>query len=79
MSDHAATGASVDPLTRFYCDLIYELGEWMRVPKSKATGAATVVKRVARAHGIPAAEDVPLPRLTRAEREEQRWESRDSS
>lgn len=57
-------------LERFYRDVIFELGEFAQRRKSTAQGAAVVVKRVALAHGIPGAAELPLPRLTRAELEE---------
>lgn len=56
-------------LERFYAGLWWELGEFIHGPKATAAGAAVIVKRVARAHGARGAEDLPLPRLTRAERE----------
>jgi hypothetical protein len=57
-------------LDRFYADVLHELGEFARRPKSTAIGAAVVVKRVALVHGIQSAERLPLPRFNRAEREE---------
>jgi hypothetical protein len=63
-------------LERFYSDLLYELGEFARRPSATAIGAAVVVKRVAKAHGVEVAERLPLPRFTRAERQErssERW------
>jgi len=65
-------------LERFYRDLLYELGEFGRRPSATALGAAVVVKRVAVVHGIEVAERLPLPRLNRAEREDQadtQWRS----
>jgi hypothetical protein len=61
-----ATDALLD---RFYSDLLHELGEFARRPSATAIGAAVVVKRVAQAHGIGAADRLPLPRFNRAERE----------
>lgn len=55
----------------FYRDLLHELGELARAGGT-AVGAARVAKRVAREHGLDVAR-VPLPRLTRVERELQRW------
>ncbi len=63
----------------FYRDLLYELGEFARRPSATAIGAAVVVKRVAIAHGISSAEELPLPRFNRAEREERaevRWRAK---
>jgi len=59
-----------ETLDRFYSDLLYELGEFARRPTATAIGAAVVVKRVARAHGVQAADRLPLPRFNRAERED---------
>ena len=39
-------------------------------------GAAVVLRRVGRDHGVPHAEQIPLPRATRAELEDARWEKR---
>jgi hypothetical protein len=50
----------------FYRALLYELG-LLAEGGGSATGAATVAKRVALAHGVAVAADVPLPRLNRAE------------
>lgn len=51
---------------RFYSDLVFELGEHAR-SGGTAIGAAVVAKRVALAHGVAAADRVPLPRMNRAE------------
>jgi hypothetical protein len=53
-------------LDRFYSDVLHELG-LLAQRGGSATGAAAVVKRVALAHGVAAADCVPLPRLNRAE------------
>lgn len=53
---------------RFYVELLFELGVHAQAGGT-AEGAAAVAKRVARKHGVRAAEWVGLPRLTRAERE----------
>lgn len=58
-----------EPLERFYADVVWELGIFIRGPRPTAAGAAVVVKRVALAHGVQLADDLPLPRLTRGERE----------
>jgi hypothetical protein len=63
-------------LERFYADLLHELGEFARRPSATAIGAAVVVKRVAKAHGLEVADRLPLPRFNRAELEERcdaRW------
>ncbi len=63
-------------LDRFYSCLLYELGEFARRPSATAIGAAVVVKRVAKEHGIAVAERLPLPRFNRAElqdRADTRW------
>lgn len=57
-------------LERFYRDVLHELGEFGLRKTATALGAAVVVKRVAQAHGIEVADRLPLPRLSRAEREE---------
>jgi len=59
----------LDRLERFYADLRWELDQFVHGPKPTAAGAAVVVKRVAKAHGVRAADVLPLPRLTRGERE----------
>jgi hypothetical protein len=72
-----AQGLSADDaLNRFYQDLLYELGEFARRRSATAVGAAVIVKRVALSHGIDAAVRLPLPRLTREEQAELRWERR---
>jgi hypothetical protein len=58
-------------LERFYLDVLWELGEFARRKSATAIGAAAVVKRVGLSHGVRGAESAPLPRLTRAEREDQ--------
>lgn len=59
-----------EAVENYYRDLIHELGEHARRPGATAVGAAVVAKRVARLHGLAVAERLPLPRLTRVEREE---------
>ena len=56
-------------LDRFYRDLLHELGLFGMRPTATALGAAVVAKRVAKQHGISAADRLPLPRLSRGERE----------
>jgi hypothetical protein len=56
-------------LERFYVDLWRELDEFIHGRKPTAAGSAVILKRVALAHGIRVASDLPLPRLTRGERE----------
>ena len=58
-----------EPLERFYADLWWELDQFVHGPRPTAAGVAVVVKRVDLAHGVRLAEDLPLPRLTRGERE----------
>lgn len=70
-SEGAVMSDPTAQLNRFYADLLHELGEFARRPSATAIGAAVVVKRVAQAHGVESAERLPLPRLNRAEREEQ--------
>jgi hypothetical protein len=62
-------------LEAFYRDLLYELGEFSRRPTATALGAAVVAKRVAKQYGIGAADRLPLPRLSRAEREDRKEQS----
>ena len=72
-SSIALKGVSVSGDTAvdsFYRDVLHELGEFARRPSATAIGAAVVVKRVAMAHGVQVAERVPLPRFSRAERED---------
>jgi hypothetical protein len=61
----------VESLLEFYRDLVFELGEHAR-RGGTAVGAAAVVKRVGIAYGLEV-ERLPLPRLTRAEREDIGW------
>jgi hypothetical protein len=56
---------------QFYRDMLSALGEHAQRPRATAQGAAAVAKRVAREHGLEIAERLPLPRLTRAEQDEQ--------
>jgi hypothetical protein len=56
-------------LERFYRDLLHELAEFGQRRTATALGAAVVAKRVAVAYGIEGASRLPLPRLSRAERE----------
>ena len=62
-------------LERFYGDVLREIGEHA-VKGGTAVGAAAVLKRVARAYGVESAERLPLPRMTRAEREDAAWANR---
>lgn len=58
---------------RFYLELLHELGRLAR-QGGTAVGAAAVAKRVAVDHGLRLAEWVPLPRLTKEERERTSWQ-----
>jgi hypothetical protein len=60
------TGGSLE---KFYVDFWHELDEFIHGRKPTAAGSAVILKRVALAHGIRVANDLPLPRLTRGERE----------
>jgi hypothetical protein len=62
-----------EELNRFYSDLFAALEEFIRKPSATASGAAVVATRVAMAHGLDLTGYLPLPRLTRAEREELNW------
>ena len=64
----AAVDVSV-ALDRFYASLLHELEEFARRPSATAIGAAVVLKRVAKAHGVEIAHRLPLPRFSRAERQ----------
>jgi hypothetical protein len=70
MGEATLAVASTELLERFYRDLLYELGVFAQRRTATAVGAAVVAKRVAVAYGIEAANRLPLPRLSRAEREE---------
>jgi hypothetical protein len=58
--------AAVVDVNRFYRDVLLALQD-LALKGGTAIGSAAVVKRVALAHGVPAAEHTALPRLTRAE------------
>jgi hypothetical protein len=60
---------------KFYRDVLWALGEHARTGGT-AQGAAAVVRRVAREYGVREADSTPLPRLTRAEREDLAWRQR---
>ena len=60
----------------FYRDVLWALGELAQAGGT-AEGAAVVVRRVAREYGVQEAERVPLPRLTRAERDDLAWRRRE--
>ena len=56
-----------EALEAFVRDAVYELGEHAR-RGGTAYGAAVVLRRVGRGHGVPDSAGIPLPRPTRAER-----------
>lgn len=58
---------------RFYSDVLDAIGSHA-LNGGTAFGAAAVVKRVAREYGLAVAERMPLPRPTRAERDDLAWE-----
>ena len=60
----------------FYRDILHALSEHAQ-RGGTAYGAAVVVKRVGREYGLTVAEQVPLPRPTRAEREQAAWDRSD--
>jgi hypothetical protein len=64
-----APAMSVVDVDRFYGDILNAIAE-LAQKGGTAVGAAAVVKRVARVHGIDAAERLPLPRLNRWEQQE---------
>ena len=57
---------------RFYRDVIWALGEHA-IRGGTGFGAAAIVKRVAKEHGLQGTDDVPLPRPTREERLNLAW------
>ena len=61
---------------RFYRDILHALSEHAQ-RGGTAWGAPVVVKRVGRDYGLAVAEQAPLPRPTRAEREQAAWERSD--
>ena len=61
-----ATAVSEIDIDAFYANALHELG-LLAHRGGSAVGAAAVLKRVALAYGVPAAERIPLPRLTRLE------------
>lgn len=65
-----------DALSRFYGDAIWSLDELVR-RGGTAEGAARVLKRVGQRHGVSRARCTPLPRPTRANREDR--EEREAS
>jgi hypothetical protein len=64
------TPSVLDP-ERFYRDVLWALGEHARRKGATAQGAAVVVKRIAKEHGLAIADRVPLPRLSRSQLAEQ--------
>jgi len=57
----------------FYSDVLHAIGEHAQ-RGGTAFGAAAVVKRVAKGYGLAVADQIGLPRPTRAEREDLAWE-----
>lgn len=70
--EKVVSGAVRDALEAFLRAAVYELGEHAR-RGGTAYGAAVVLRRVGREHGVPYADRIPLPRPTRAETEAARW------
>ena len=68
-----ASGVVREALEAFVRDAVYELGEHAR-RGGTAYGAAVVLRRVGREHGVADSAGIPLPRPTRAERDATRWE-----
>ena len=68
---HETTAEAVrrEALERFYRDLLTELA-LLVAAAGTPEGAARVARKVALAHGIAGAASAPLPRLTRARRQE---------
>lgn len=64
-----ATSEPTQALEAFYSDLLHELDELIRRPTATAPGFGVILKRVGRAHGVEKADRLPLPRLSREERE----------
>lgn len=65
-----------EALEAFVRDAVYELGEHAR-RGGTAYGAAVVLRRVGRGHGVPDSAGIPLPRPTRTETEAARWSTQD--
>jgi hypothetical protein len=57
-------------LEAFYASLLHEVEEFVRRPSTNHHGAAVVLKRVAKVHGGEIADRLPLPRSSRAERQD---------
>ena len=72
--EKAVSGAVRDALEAFLRAAVYELGEHAR-RGGTAYGAAVVLRRVGREHGVAYADRIPLPRPTRLEAESARWEA----
>lgn len=62
-------------VNRFYKDLLHELGVHAG-RGGTAFGAAAIVKRVAKEYGLAVADQVGLPRPTRAEQRELAWDEK---
>ncbi len=60
-------------VNRFYKDLLHALDEHAQ-RGGTGFGAAVVVKRIAKGYGLAVADQVPLPRPTRAERQQLAWD-----
>jgi hypothetical protein len=72
--EKVVSGAVRDALEAFLRAAVYELGEHAR-RGGTAYGAAVVLRRVGREHGVAYADRIPLPRPTRLEAESARWEA----
>jgi hypothetical protein len=71
-SKEVSAVSSLVDIERFYADVLEALGTHA-LKGGSPFGAAVVVKRVAKAHGLAVADRLPLPRATRAEREDLAW------
>jgi hypothetical protein len=72
--ERVVSGAVRDELEAFLRAAVYELGEHAR-RGGTVYGAAVVLRRVGREHGVASADRIPLPRPTRLEAESARWEA----
>jgi hypothetical protein len=61
-----------DSVERFFRSAMWEIGDLVETEVGTAEGAARILKRVGIEHGVKVAEQIPLPRPSRAVRESHR-------